>query len=294
MASQSGSSVEAIIADTLGRPADLEISAETLQGTRLSRWRQFVGSYVLPALPQPVFVVHIGGKPTVRYWNRDGWSETTSAPGAVTLVPAGMATRWLVDGELDVATLSMSPSVLPPAASQHALSRLRFAFADPLGNALARQIISVGYKDNAVENEPYLASLLTTFAMHAVRCGTFSPLGDIPATNYAAHRIHSVIDRIIKNPGIPLSVDEMAHQAGVTGPHFCRIFKKATGQSPHQYLQRARLERARELLSTTQLPLSTIAESLGFGSQSHFTRAFRSFNGFPPSDLRHQHADSNS
>ncbi len=65
---------EAIISDALGRrgrPAD-RIAAGRV---KLSRWRQFVGSYDLPALPDPTFVVHIAGKPKIRTWERDGWSE---------------------------------------------------------------------------------------------------------------------------------------------------------------------------------------------------------------------------
>jgi hypothetical protein len=82
---------EAIISDALGRAADLEIGS-TGDGWRLSRWRQFVGSYQLPALPDPTFVVHIAGKPRVKTWERGSWSETSSIPGCATILPAGRRT----------------------------------------------------------------------------------------------------------------------------------------------------------------------------------------------------------
>jgi AraC family transcriptional regulator len=78
----------------------------------------------------------------------------------------------------------------------------------------------------------------------------------------------------------------MAAQAGVSPPHFCRVFKKATGVSPHQYVMRARLDRAQQMLQQSDAPMSTIADALGFASQSHFTRAFRQFAGETPTDFR--------
>ena len=71
---------EAIISDILGRAPDVELSSEA-DGWRLCRWRQFVGTYKLPALPEPIFVVHIAGKPHVRTWENGAWSTMSSTPG---------------------------------------------------------------------------------------------------------------------------------------------------------------------------------------------------------------------
>ncbi|MGW8204991.1 hypothetical protein ACWGM0_20915 (plasmid) [Sphingomonas bisphenolicum] len=106
---------EAIIADTLKREPEVKLASSD-GAWRFSRWRQFVGSYTLPALPDPMFVVQLAGKTNVRTWERDGWSETASYPGAATIVPATMATRWLVDGELDVVTLSIDSGDLRAAS----------------------------------------------------------------------------------------------------------------------------------------------------------------------------------
>ena len=84
------------------------------------------------------------------------------------------------------------------------------------------------------------------------------------------------------------TLEEMAAIAGLTTSHFCRVFKKATGSTPHQYVLKTRLDRGRHMLSHSDLPLAHIAEFLGFKSQSHFTRAFRQFTGRTPSDFRRQ------
>ncbi len=135
---------EAIIADALGRAPDIQLGADH-DGWRLCRWRQFVGSYTLPALPDPIFVVHIAGKPSVRTWERDGWSESSSFPGCATIVPSGQPTGWLVDGELDVVTLSIGSADLRRAPAADRFTRMRFAFSDPLGVALTRQVLGELY-----------------------------------------------------------------------------------------------------------------------------------------------------
>lgn len=57
--------------------------------------------------------------------------------------------------------------------------------------------------------------------------------------------------------------------------HFSRLFKLATGQSPHAYLTQQRVERAKELLAESRLPLVHIASAVGFQTQGHFTEVFR-------------------
>ena len=79
----------------------------------------------------------------------------------------------------------------------------------------------------------------------------------------------------------------MAAQAGLTPSHFCRVFKRATGVTPHQYVMKARLDRARDLLGQSDLSIAQVAEMTGFTSQSHFTRAFRQYAGDTPSGWRH-------
>jgi AraC family transcriptional regulator len=274
---------EAIIADALGRAPDIELGAD---GWRLSRWRQFVGAYALPPLPDPIFVVHIAGKPKVRTWERDGWSETSSYPGCATIVPAGQSTRWLVDGELDVVTLSIGASDIKSAPAAERFGRMRFAFSDPLGVALTRQVLGELYTPASPERDLYVGALVGALRAHMLKGPSSRPMTEIPTSDFSAHRLHQVMNAILRNPEDEHSLEEMAAGAGVTPSHFCRIFKKANGVSPHQYVVKARIDRARDLLSQSATPVAQIADRLGFTSQSHFTRAFRLHTGRTPSDFR--------
>jgi AraC family transcriptional regulator len=276
---------EAIIADALGRAPDVQLGASTSTGWRLSRWRQFVGGYTLPPLPDPIFVVHIAGKPNIKTWERDGWSEASSFPGCATIVPAGQPTGWLVDGELDVVTLSLASEDVRRRGVADQFTRMNFAFSDPLGVALTRQVLGELYTPPSPERDIYVEALVNALQAHMLR-GPGARTGAIPTADFSARRIHQVMNAILQNPGEDHSLEKMAEVAGVTAPHFCRIFKKASGTTPHQYVMRAKLDRAQQLLSGSNASLAHIAESLGFTSQSHFTRAFRQFTGETPSEFR--------
>ena len=132
---------EAIIADALGRSPDIQLGGEA-DGWRLCRWRQFVGSYTLPPLPDPIFVVHIAGKPSVKTWERDGWSESISFPGCATIVPSGMSTGWLVDGELDVRSAGIHAD-FAQAGERSVAHHLIFAIGERLGRRDRNRIAGV-------------------------------------------------------------------------------------------------------------------------------------------------------
>jgi AraC family transcriptional regulator len=275
---------EAIISDALGRAADLEIGSNG-DGWRLSRWRQFVGSYNLPALPDPTFVVHIAGKPRVKTWERDGWSETSSIPGCATILPAGQPSGWLVDGELDVVTLSIASKDLQAAPARDQFQRMRFAFVDPLGVALTRQVLAELYAPQTSDRQVYVGALVTALKAHMLR-GPERATASFPTSDFSAYRIHHIMNAVRQRPEATHSLEEMAAEAGLTPSHFCRVFKRATGVTPHQYVMKARLDRAQELISGSELTIAQVADALGFVSQSHFTRAFRAHAGHTPSAWR--------
>ena len=173
-----------------------------------------------------------------------------------------------------------------PAADR--FKQMRFAFSDPLGVALARQVLGELYAPPTPERDVYVGALVGALRAHMLRAPGHAEAAEIPTAAFSAHRLHQVMNAILQHPEAPHSLDELAAQAGVTPSHFCRIFKKASGVSPHQYVMKARLDRARELLTQSETSVSLIADSLGFTSQSHFTRAFRQFTGRTPGEFRRQ------
>ncbi len=87
-----------------------------------------------------------------------------------------------------------------------------------------------------------------------------------------------------------LTIESLAQEVGLSAAHFARAFKQTLGRAPHQYLLGRRLERARQLIETTDASLSDIAQRTGFADQPHFTRLFkRAFGTTPGALMRAMH-----
>jgi len=83
-----------------------------------------------------------------------------------------------------------------------------------------------------------------------------------------------------------LSLDEMAQSVGLSTAHFARMFRKSTGQTPHQFVLRQKLERAKSILRDPDARVLDVAVSCGFKTQQHFAQAFREVLGVSPTEYR--------
>ncbi len=83
-----------------------------------------------------------------------------------------------------------------------------------------------------------------------------------------------------------LSLDEMAQSVGLSTAHFARVFRKSTGETPHQFVLRQKLERARAMLRAPGARVLDVAVACGFKTQQHFAQAFREIWGVSPTEYR--------
>jgi AraC-like DNA-binding protein len=93
-------------------------------------------------------------------------------------------------------------------------------------------------------------------------------------------RAKDLIDREFAEP---LDVPALAREAHASRAHFVRSFKRAFGETPHRYLLRRRVERAKELLRNTPLSVTEVSLAVGFRSLGSFSTAFRQLVGESPS-----------
>jgi AraC family transcriptional regulator len=83
-----------------------------------------------------------------------------------------------------------------------------------------------------------------------------------------------------------LSLDEMAESVGLSTAHFARMFRKSTGETPHQFVLRQRLERAKAMLRAPDARVLDVAVACGFKTQQHFAQVFRDIWGVSPTEFR--------
>ena len=102
-------------------------------------------------------------------------------------------------------------------------------------------------------------------------------------------RVFRLREQLLKNLQNHWTVSEMAETAGLSLPHFQRLFKTHTGLSPITFLRNLRLEKACELLETTFYRIQQIGLEIGMPDDSHFTRDFKKKYGITPTEYRQQH-----
>ena len=99
-------------------------------------------------------------------------------------------------------------------------------------------------------------------------------------------RLRQVLDYLEAHLDRDITLAELAEVAGLSVYHFARQFKAATGMAPHAYLISRRIERAKELLTRTTLPIAAVAATAGFAHQSHLNRHFKRLVGTTPARYR--------
>jgi AraC-like DNA-binding protein len=97
-------------------------------------------------------------------------------------------------------------------------------------------------------------------------------------------RVFSFIHSNSGNPAI--SLEKAASQAALSKYYFTRFFKEHTGQTFHTYLSQYRINRAKDYLAESDLPVTEIAYLCGFSSIKTFNRLFKTFAGVAPSTFR--------
>jgi len=99
-------------------------------------------------------------------------------------------------------------------------------------------------------------------------------------------RLRRVLELVEANLQHDLSLQEMADAAGLSVWHFSQLFRKSMSTTPHQFLMRQRVERAKDMLRDPSVKVADVAFACGFKTQQHLARAFR--NAFDVSPTEYQ------
>jgi AraC-like DNA-binding protein len=160
---------------------------------------------------------------------------------------------------------------------------------DPLIEQLALAIVAA--TAGAQPADRFVLDAMSTALLaraHVVLSGG-APAGP-RAGGLVAWRLKRVADFVDARLEEPLSLADLAHAAGLSPMHFAAQFRLATGFTPREYLTRRRIDRARDLLRHSTLPIVEVALNVGFQTQAHFTTVFRRLSGAPPGRWREREA----
>jgi len=127
------------------------------------------------------------------------------------------------------------------------------------------------------------------FFAHIVRAYGGSAIKQFARGGLAPWQIRRAYEFIDANLANDPSISDVSEQCGLSSGYFSRAFKRESGFSPHRWLMKKRVERARELLRGSDLRLAEIAQVCGFVDQSHFARVFSRSEGCSPGRWRRLH-----
>ncbi|MDR3622977.1 MAG: AraC family transcriptional regulator [Paludisphaera borealis] len=210
--------------------------------------------------------------------------------GDMVLTPAFVPTLVRCDRPFEAVSVRYSTSLLDRVATRAGLDAGRLrptavrrdTFAGEVARKLADEAEAGGGPSLLAE------SLSTALAVHLLR--EYADDGPLPPPSVAGlsdHELRRVTDLIEGRLDGDLSLSRLADVAGLSPYHFARRFRAATGTTPHQYVIRRRVERARALL-LGGAGIAQTAARVGFSSQSHLHHHFRRLLGVTPGELAHR------
>lgn len=215
-------------------------------------------------------------------------------PRRFCLTPGGVTSEWEHSGHPEILQVYLRQSIYESTVGEmyggdvsKAEIVPRFAILDPLLEQLAITI-ATALRNGTVEDGLYVDTLAHMIAAHLARRHSLRSRSDtgISARMVSGSKMRRLIEFVEENLDRDLSLEAMAQEVGISPLYLPRAFKAAIGQSPHQYVLARRIERARELLRDTDLPIVDVALSSGFSSQSHLSNWFVRMVGVSPAAYR--------
>jgi AraC family transcriptional regulator len=253
------------------------------------------GVVEVPEMEIPTHVVILRtGSPSMIEWRSSGRDHRVELqPGSVSLLPVG---------------LRQAAKVFRPLPGIGSILQIQPAFFDRGIGAIARggRVELIRRMDL---NDSQMSRLMESLrADIAAGSPSGSLFGESIAIALSAHiarrystvttkleeyrgglsrfRLNRVVEYITANLIDNLELNVLAEVAGLNVYHFAKAFKQSTGETPHQYVLRRRIEQAKEFLRRSQLSIVEASARTGFVDQSHFSKVFRRIVGVAPSEYR--------
>ncbi|WP_332767770.1 AraC family transcriptional regulator [Pseudomonas koreensis] len=222
---------------------------------------------------------------------RRGQPQRKGAPDKLCILPAEHESGWVVNGDIRLAHLYFSAeqfalgcvTLLDREPREMQLREHTF-LEDPQQAQRFRQLLALNWDEPA--ERLLTSSLAHELISHTLLRQVGARQGLRLKGGLAAHQRRQLVAYIDSQLAEPISLGQLAGLCALSEYHFARMFRASFGLPPHQYVLARRLDRARQMLRGTLLPLGEIALACGFASASHFTNRFRQVLGGTPGEYR--------
>ena len=210
-------------------------------------------------------------------------------PGEAIIVPSGVPTFWRSESPRDNIHIDLDPAWLQRVAGG-AEVRLRSCFGqpDPVLSALAAALIA-SLHTNASLQPSFADGMSQSLAAHLLEHYAQADPRQRPSAVLSRRDLDRIAGLVQADLQRRWSVREMADIVGLSAFHFCRCFKAASGQSPHAFVTRLRMEEALRLVRSSARHFFDIALDTGFSTAAHFSQVFRRHWGVTPRQARLMH-----
>lgn len=211
-------------------------------------------------------------------------------PGQVTVVPANLPHSVRARPGGGYIAVALEPKfLLGTAAELGNADGVQLRCVVGTDDPIVRELI-LGLREEArnpsLRGSLYAESLATAIAAHLVHrySSGAKPVRALPG-GLTKRQLRRVIEFVHDRLDEDISLAQLAGETGLSPFHFARLFKKSTGCTPHAYVTRCRVERARQLLLQSPASITHVALEVGFCDQSHLSRHFRRLLGLTPGDF---------
>ena len=250
-----------------------------------------------PAVDELIVSIPLEAESCSYDWNMGSdWVVGQSRTGDLIVVPPGVESRWRVGGPRKLIILAVPVALVRSLLGPDCPNDLSTAFEpvsgssapDPFVSAALDRLWSLGDGDEPLGGMLVDSAVLAVVCQLLMRARQTAP--QRAAGAFSSGDWRRVCDHIEANMHGEIVLVDLADAVGWSVRHFSRMFRKSTGQTPHGFILRKRVDRAKDLLRRQKLPLTEIALSCGFADQSHFTTSFRKATGLTPLRWRHDFA----
>lgn len=246
--------------------------------------------YAVPEHVSPRHTLCINaGKPVRLQQAVDGQRKAVdSIPGDLAIYPAYLSRQFGWDKEAEFFNLFLEPLFLTQVGYDvFGSDRLELiphlaTLSDPLvqqiGLALKTSLEFDRKNSNLYADAIAHALVVHLLARYSTHSREIKPI----AGGFTQLQWKQIVDFINANLDENVSLTELAKIVQLSPYHFAHLFKRTANTSPHQYLIRCRIERAKQLMMMGNLSIAAIAQTVGFASQGHFTYHFKRLMGVTP------------